>query len=114
MPDDAHLAVLRRGAAAWNAWRAKHDEAPDLSRAGLRGLDLSGSILQAPTRRSQNSVNHVLARTSPGAHLEAGNLLRAVLDRGDLAGAFLNGRAIPELRPAGLHPKLAIGVPRRR
>src|SRR5271169_4378164 len=35
MPDDEHLAVLGRGAAAWNAWRAEHHEAPDLSRAGL-------------------------------------------------------------------------------
>jgi uncharacterized protein YjbI with pentapeptide repeats len=29
------------GAAAWNAWRAERDVLPDLSRAGLRGLDLS-------------------------------------------------------------------------
>jgi hypothetical protein len=34
--------MLDRGAAVWNEWRAKHDETPDLSRAGLRGLDLSG------------------------------------------------------------------------
>ena len=34
--------MLARGAAAWNEWRADHDETPDLSRAGLRGLDLSG------------------------------------------------------------------------
>jgi uncharacterized protein YjbI with pentapeptide repeats len=42
MPDDEHRAVLRRGVAAWNAWRVEHHEAPDLSRAGLSGLDLSG------------------------------------------------------------------------
>ena len=42
MPNDEHLAVLRQGAAAWNAWRAEHDEPPELSGAGLRGLDLSG------------------------------------------------------------------------
>jgi hypothetical protein len=44
MPNDEHVAVLGRGAAVWNAWRAEHDEAPDLSRATFRGLDLTGSI----------------------------------------------------------------------
>ena len=42
MPKDEHVDVLGRGAAVWNAWRAQHDEVPDLSRAGLRGLDLTG------------------------------------------------------------------------
>jgi len=36
------VTVLGRGAAAWNAWRAENDETSDLSRAGLRGLELSG------------------------------------------------------------------------
>jgi uncharacterized protein YjbI with pentapeptide repeats len=40
--DDDHVAVLGRGVAAWNAWRAENGESPDLSRAGLRGLDLTG------------------------------------------------------------------------
>ena len=26
MPNDDHVAVLGRGAAVWNEWRAKHDE----------------------------------------------------------------------------------------
>ena len=42
MPNDEHVKMLARGATMWNEWRAKHDEMPDLSRAGLRGLDLSG------------------------------------------------------------------------
>ena len=48
MPNDEHVAVLGRGAAVWNEWRAKHDEAPDLCRAGLRGRDLSGFDLSGP------------------------------------------------------------------
>ena len=52
MPNDEYLAVLRRGAAAWNAWLAQHHEAPDLSRAGLRGLDLSGFDLSLATCRA--------------------------------------------------------------
>jgi uncharacterized protein YjbI with pentapeptide repeats len=42
MANDEHVGMLARGAAAWNEWRADRDETPDLSRAGLRGLDLSG------------------------------------------------------------------------
>src|SRR6266478_7462022 len=42
MPKDEHVAVLSRGATVWNAWRTEHDEVPDLSRAALRGLDLTG------------------------------------------------------------------------
>jgi hypothetical protein len=34
--------MLGRGAAEGNQWRTKHDEMPDLSRAGLRAFDLSG------------------------------------------------------------------------
>jgi uncharacterized protein YjbI with pentapeptide repeats len=90
MPDDEHLAVLRRGAAAWNAWRAEHDEVPDLSRAGLRGLDLSGfdvsrADLQGADLRGTNCSGANLA----GAHLEGANLFKAVLDGADLAGAYL-------------------------
>jgi uncharacterized protein YjbI with pentapeptide repeats len=90
MPSDDHVAVLRRGAAAWNAWRATHDETPDLSRAGLRGLDLSGfdlsrADLQGADLRGTNCSDANLA----GAHLEGANLFKAVLDGADLAGAFL-------------------------
>ena len=92
MPDDEHLAVLRRGAAEWNAWRAQHDQPPDLSRAGLRGLDLSGFDLSRTDLcdadlRGTNCSKANLA----GAHLERANLFKAVLDGADLAGAFLHG-----------------------
>jgi uncharacterized protein YjbI with pentapeptide repeats len=90
MPDDAHVAMLRSGAAAWNAWRAKDDEAPDLSRAGLRGLDLSEfdlsrADLQGADLRGTNCSGANLA----GAHLEGANLFKAVLDGADLVGAYL-------------------------
>jgi uncharacterized protein YjbI with pentapeptide repeats len=91
MPNDEQIAMLRRGAAAWNAWRAEHDELPDLSRAGLRGLDLSGfdlsrADLQDADLRGTNCSGANLA----GAHLERANLFKAVLDGADLAGAFLH------------------------
>jgi hypothetical protein len=41
MADEVHLAVLKQGADAWNAWRAAHSgTAADLADASLRGLDL--------------------------------------------------------------------------
>jgi uncharacterized protein YjbI with pentapeptide repeats len=90
MPDNEHVAVLRRGAAAWNAWRATHDKAPDLSRAALRALDLSGfdlsrADLQGADLRGTNCAGANLTC----AHLEGANLFKAVLDGADLAEAFL-------------------------
>ena len=92
MPNDEHVAMLRRGAEAWNAWRTEHDAAPDLSRADLRGLDLSGfdlsrADLRGADLRGINLSNAKLA----GAHLEEAKLFKAVLDGADLAGAFLLG-----------------------
>jgi uncharacterized protein YjbI with pentapeptide repeats len=92
MPDYEHVAVLRRGAAAWNGWRATHDKAPDLSRAALRALDLSGfdlsrADLQGADLRGPNCAGANLT----GAHLEGANLFKAVLDDADLAGAVLHG-----------------------
>ena len=91
MPNDDHVVLLRCGAAAWNAWRAERDVAPDLSRAGLRGLDLSGfnlsgADLQGADLRGTNLNEANLS----DANLEEANLFKAVLDGADLAGAFLH------------------------
>ena len=90
MPNDDHIALLRRGFATWNAWRTEHHETPDLSGAGLRGLDLSGfnlsgADLQGADLRGTNLNQANLS----GAHVEGANLFKAVLDGADLAGAFL-------------------------
>src|SRR5215467_5168052 len=92
MPKDEQVAVLGRGADAWNAWRAEHDEAPDLSQAALRGLgltgfDLSRADLHDADLRGTNLCNADLS----GAHLEGANFFKAVLDGADLAGAHLDG-----------------------
>jgi uncharacterized protein YjbI with pentapeptide repeats len=92
MSNDEHLAVLQRGIAAWNAWRAEHDEAPDLSRAGLRALDLSGFDLSRADLRGADLRGTNCSRANlAGAHLEGANMFKAVLDDADLAGAFLYG-----------------------
>jgi uncharacterized protein YjbI with pentapeptide repeats len=92
MPNHEHAAVLRRGAAAWNAWRAENRETPDLSQAGLRGLDLSGYDLSwVDLRGADLRGTNLNGANLSGAHLEGANLFKAVLDGAVLAGAFLYG-----------------------
>ena len=72
MSNDEHVILLRGGAGAWNSWRAERDERPDLSQAGLRGLDLSGYDLSQ-------------------ADLRGADLRGTTLSQANLAGAFLYG-----------------------
>jgi uncharacterized protein YjbI with pentapeptide repeats len=92
MPNDEQVAMLGRGAAAWNAWRAEQDETPDLSRAGLRGLDLSGfDLSRAELRGADLRGTRFCGADLSGAHLEGANFFKAILDGANLAGAFLTG-----------------------
>ena len=92
MANDEHVAMLGRGAAAWNEWRAKLDETPDLSRAGLRGLDLSGYDLSRADLRGADLRGTKVCDADPsGAHLEGANFFKAALDGADLAAAYLDG-----------------------
>ena len=92
MANDEHVALLGRGAAAWNEWRVDRDEMPDLSRAGLRGLDLSGFELSGADLRGADLRGTNLSRANlSGAHLDGANFFKAVLDGTNIAGAFLNG-----------------------
>jgi uncharacterized protein YjbI with pentapeptide repeats len=77
MPNDDHVAMLGRGAAAWNAWRAEHGETPNLSRAGLRGLDLSGfDLSQADLRQADLRGTNLSQANLSRAHLDGANCLK--------------------------------------
>src|SRR5438874_2195929 len=92
MPNDEHVALLGRGAAAWNAWRAEDGETPDLSQASQRGLDLSGfNLSRADLRGADLRGTKLCDADLSGAHLEGANLFKAVFDGANLAGAFLTG-----------------------
>ncbi|HEX9465555.1 MAG TPA: pentapeptide repeat-containing protein [Alphaproteobacteria bacterium] len=92
MANDEPVALLKDGASAWNAWRKTHDEAPDLSSAALRGLDLSGyDLSQADLRSADLRGTKLCDSDLSRARLEGANLFKATLDRADLAGAFLYG-----------------------
>jgi len=92
MPNDEHVAVLGSGAAVWNAWRAENDEAPDLSQAGLRGLDLTGfDLSRADLRGADLRGTNLCDADLSGAHLEGANFFKAALDGANLAEAYLDG-----------------------
>jgi uncharacterized protein YjbI with pentapeptide repeats len=92
MSNDEHVAMLGSGAAVWKEWRTKLDETPDLSRAGLRGLDLSGfDLSRADFRGADLRGTKFCDADLSGAHLEGANFFKAVLDGANLAGAFLTG-----------------------
>ena len=90
MPNADHVDILRRGVAAWNAWRAEQRITRDLSGAGLRGLDLSGfDLSRVDLRGTDLRGTNLSGANLSRAHLERANLFKAVLDGADLAGAFL-------------------------
>jgi uncharacterized protein YjbI with pentapeptide repeats len=92
MANNDHAASLSGGAARWNAWRAESAEMPDLSRAGLRGLDLSGfDLSRVDLRGADLRGTNLNGANLSGAHLEGANLFKAVLDGANLAEAFLYG-----------------------
>ena len=90
MPKNEHVAMLGHGAVAWNTWRVENGEVPDLSRAALRGLNLSGFDLSHADLRQADLRGTNLSRANLSrAHLDGANLFKAVLDGANLAGAFL-------------------------
>jgi uncharacterized protein YjbI with pentapeptide repeats len=92
MANDEHVAMLAHGAEVWNEWRAERDEPADLSRAGLRGLDLSGfDLSEADLRGADLRGTNLGGANLSSAHLDGANFFKAVLDGADLAGAFLTG-----------------------
>ena len=89
MADETHLAVLKQGADAWNAWRAAHSGTPaDLANASLRGLDLAKANLAGADCRKADFRGTILSgATLTDANLAGANFFKSVLDAADLAGA---------------------------
>src|SRR6516225_4354862 len=114
MAKDEHLALLRGGASGWNAWRAGRDATPNLSRAGLRGVDLNGFDLSQTDLRGADLRGANLSGTNlSAAHLEGANLFQSGT-RWRRPRRSLSLRCpIPELCATGRHPELAVGIPRR-
>lgn len=83
MANREHLAILKRGVAAWNKWRKEHpDVRPNLVKADLFTAILSGVDLRRADLREAGLIGAVLS----GADLRGANLTLA-----DLIGAVLFG-----------------------
>jgi hypothetical protein len=86
MANDEHVAMLRQGAEAWNAWRRSHPGAqPDLENANLIEADLRGAQLH------DANLSGALLRCADlrGADLAEAGLFRASLSRAQMEGARL-------------------------
>jgi uncharacterized protein YjbI with pentapeptide repeats len=118
MADKKHLAILRQGVDAWNAWRGKGRRwvRPDLSEAGLcaanlRMANLMGANLiradlrladlsEADLRLADLREADLSEADLSGANLSLANLMGAKLIRPNLSGANLHGA---KLHGANLH-----------
>src|SRR5260370_21155417 len=105
MANNEHGAMRGRGGAAWNGWRADHDETPDLSRAGLRGLDLSGfDLSRADLRGADLRGTNLSGANLSVAHLEAANFFKAGARWRRSCRGFSEWSPILELRSAHSYP----------
>ena len=93
MANDEHVALLKQGVAAWNAWRDENpDIRPDLSGANLSGADLSGANLSGADLSGANlSGANLSGANLSGANLSGANLSGANLSEANLSGANLSG-----------------------
>ncbi|MHC4283571.1 MAG: pentapeptide repeat-containing protein [Planctomycetota bacterium] len=88
MANEEHLAIMKQGIKAWNAWLLKNQKvAPDLSGADLSGADLSGAILSWADLRGADLSEAKLM----GADLSEAKLMGADLSGANLSGAYLIG-----------------------
>jgi uncharacterized protein YjbI with pentapeptide repeats len=103
MANDEHVALLKQGAPAWNAWR---DENPDirvdlvfagLSDASLQGANLNGTDLSEADLTGVNLREANLSRADlMGADLRGADLREANLSGANLSRAYLPGAILRE------------------
>ena len=88
MANDEHVAMLKKGVHAWNAWRHQNPSIlPDLSGEDLSRAALSAANLSAADLSRANLSDAILY----GANLSEVNLGAANLRRADLSDANLSG-----------------------
>jgi hypothetical protein len=93
MPNDEHVALLKKGVDAWNAWRDKNSDI----RPDLFGANLTGAYLGGPNLSGADLVGANLSGTDlGGANLGGAYLGGANLSEANLSEAVLSGAALIE------------------
>jgi hypothetical protein len=94
MANKDHVAILKSGVDAWNAWRAEKPRVrPDLSGADFHGADFLRADLRAVNLRGAHFDDSVICRCdfsdadATGVRFVGGNLVACVFDRAILARA---------------------------
>ena len=84
MADEAHIAILMKGVAAWNTWRAENpDIRPNLAGVDIEGFDLDGINLSRTNLTDANLMGSTLNRANmswallPNADMRASSLIGA-------------------------------------
>jgi uncharacterized protein YjbI with pentapeptide repeats len=97
MPNDDHIALLKKGVTAWNAWRDGNDVfRPNLSGADLSRADLSGANLSGANLRLANLSKANLYEANLGgadASIEIGVLERSCPSSAPMRRAVCQGLA---------------------
>ena len=98
MANEEHLAILKKGIEAWNAWRNEHkDIIPDLIKADLTKADLTMADLHDAQLQGANLFGAQLqGALLGGAQLQGANLSEAGLGGTQLQGASLFGAKLQE------------------
>ena len=93
MANDEHIAKLKEGVAAWNAWREENpDTRPDLDGANLGGLNLMSANLKGANIQGADLTTAILCWAKLcAANLSGANLSGALLTEADLTDADLTG-----------------------
>ena len=96
MANEEHVAILKKGVAAWNEWRRENpDIRPNLSGANLRRAHLYGADLsRADLSRADLSEAGLSGADLSGADLSRADLSEAPLVSADLTGANLTGSRV--------------------
>ena len=77
MPNHEHLAILRKGVAAWNAWRDENPNIrPDLTEAELGSNDRTGRKMRTFTTGFDSSRARRAEWQMKDWHVHGGHLLR--------------------------------------
>jgi uncharacterized protein YjbI with pentapeptide repeats len=91
MANDEHVALLKKGVDAWNAWRRENYNIPvDLRGANFSGASLSKALLFGANLNEANLSRANLSK----ANLKEAPILRANLVGADLTQANLRGAAL--------------------